>query len=370
MNLFITCPFNVENSLTQELQELGIPARREGRGVSAPATMENVYIINYASRLAIRVLWPLAHFNCYNRDDFYEETKKIVWSEYLSVDQTFAIDANVVDSPNFTNSHFAALVVKDAICDFFREKCGNRPSVNIKTPDIQLSLFIHKNKATISLDTSGPPLFKRGYRTHTIDAPLQETIAAAILRLSNYTPEDIVCDPYCGSGTLLWEAAFMATETPPGFFRKEYGFFKHPLFCKKGWEQIQTKLNSRISPLPALSIFGGDRDLKAIESCRAIKKKTKFPLHFQHSLISNFYSPKTPTLIVTNPPYGHRLKNITDPYEPLYQLLTKHPGEIRAAILSPLETLPPPFAQSKQRAIALVNGGIDIFLHLYPKQSF
>lgn len=364
MHLFITCPPNLEEPLAEELQELGIAARKWPRGVSAPLSMENVYIINYASHLATRVLWPLAHFDCADRTVLYEEAKKIPWTDYLTIDQTFAIDANVTAHPEFSNSHFAGLVVKDAICDVFREKTGQRPSVDIKQPTVQFTLFIYQDKATISVDTSGTPLFKRNYRIGTIEAPLQETLAAAILRLADYTPDDILCDPYCGSGTFLWEAAFMATHTPPGYFRKHYGFFNHPLFRQEEWQAVKNKLDSRITPLKQYSIFGGDRDLKTIELCRAIEKHTKFPVHFQHSLIENFRPLQIPTLVIANPPYGNRLKTSTDPYTALAQFLgTTCQGKARAAVLSPLRFLPPPFGRPDRKPVPLVNGGMDVYLH-------
>lgn len=365
MHLFITCPPNLEEELAIELAELGIKGRVWPRGVSVPLSMENVYIINYASHLATRVLWPLAHFDCPSRDVLYEEAKKIPWQEYLQIDQTFAIDANVHGHPELNNSHFAGLVVKDAICDTFREKTGQRPSVDIRMPQVQFSLFIYENKATISFDTSGTPLFKRNYRIGTIEAPLQETLAASILRLSGYTADDVLCDPFCGSGTFLWEAALMATHTPAAYFRKQFGFFKHPLYKEVEWENVKEKLNSRITPLKPASIFGGDRDLKAIELCRAIQNHVKFQIHFQHALIENFRPLQQPTLVVANPPYGQRLKPTSDPYKSLYNFLDKScQGKSRAAILSPMIVLPPPFARSQKRAIPLINGGKKVFLHL------
>lgn len=365
MHLFITCPPYLEQLLAEELEAMGIPARRWPRGVSAPLTMENVYRINYGSRLATRVLWPLAHFECRSREDLYNEAKKIPWIDYLSLGKTFAIDTNVTNNPAFRNTHFAGLVVKDALCDTFREKTGQRPSVEIYNPTVQIHLFIYENKATISFDTSGTPLFKRGYRASTVEAPLQETLAAAILKLSGYTSGDILCDPMCGSGTFLWEAALMATQTPPGYFRRHFGFTHHPLFREEEWQKIKSELDSRIVPLKPYSIFGGDRDKKAIDACNATLKATKFPLHFQHAHLHNFKPIQQPTLVVTNPPYGTRLQASSDPYTAFAQFLqTTCNGKARAAILSPERRLPPVLGRPSQRPIPLLNGGIDVFLHL------
>jgi putative N6-adenine-specific DNA methylase len=365
MHLFVTCPPNLEQLLTEELQELGMAARRWPRGVSAPLTIENAYVINYGSRFATRVLWPLAHFECRNREDLYNEAKKIPWSNYLTVDKTFAIDSNVTHNPEFRNSHFAGLVVKDAICDTFRELTGKRPSVEVYNPDVQIHVFIFENKATISFDTTGAPLFKRGYRSGAVEAPLQETLAAAILKLSDYTPEDVLCDPFCGSGTFLWEAALMSTHTPPAYFRKNFGFFNHPLYKEEEWTAVKNKLDSRIVPLKPYSIFGGDRDRKAIDLCKATQKNTHIPVHFQHNHVHNFKPLLQPTLVIANPPYGTRIEAPSDPYLALAEFLkTTCHGKARAAILSPHRSLPPAFGRQTKKPIPLLNGGLEIYLHL------
>lgn len=363
MQLFISSPPYLEQLLTEELQELGIAARPLKRGVCAPLSMRNVYIINYASHLAVRVLWPLSSFPCLNREMLYEESKKIPWSDYILSSQTFALDTHLLGKTSFNNSHFAGLVVKDAICDQFREKTGSRPSVQLLNPDVQIDLTIENNQAVLSLDTSGIPLFKRGYRSGNVEAPLQETLAAALLRLSEYNSEDILCDPYCGSGTLLWEAAFLATQTPAGFFRNHYAFFHHPLFSQDEWISVKNQLNSRILSLKPFQIFGGDRDLKAIELCRKIQENTQFPLYFQHTLIQNFRLPQNPSLIVANPPYGRRLKTTVNPYASLEQFLTKTcQKKSRIAVLSPHRYLTE-FNRESVKTYPLMNGGLNIYLH-------
>ncbi len=360
MHLFISCLPYLENLLVEELQQLGISARRFPRGATAPLTMENVYLINYCSRLASRVLWPLAHFDCTNREDLYNEAKKIPWQEYLSLEQTFAIDSNVTGNPEFRNTHFAGLVVKDAICDTFREKTGKRPSIEVYNPEIQFHLFIHGTKATLSLDTSGSPLFKRGYRVGTFEAPLQETLASAILKISRYSPDDVLCDPMCGSGTILWEAALIATQTPSQYYRKHFAFMRHPLYREDEWLAVKSKYDALIQPLKPYSIFGGDLDKRAIASCHAIQKHTQLPIHFQHAHITHFKPLQQPTLVITNPPYGRRLQTSPDTYQALQKFLqnTCH-GKSDASILSPLSHLP--FKCSNP--MPLIHGGLDIFLH-------
>jgi putative N6-adenine-specific DNA methylase len=327
--------------------------------------MDNVYRINLESRLATRVLWPIKLFDCLDRDTLYKEALSIPWDHWMTTSTTFAIDANVTLNEGFKNSHFAGLVVKDAICDYFREKTGQRPTVELRNPTIQLNLFIYRNKATISFDTSGAPLFKRGYRTSTVEAPLQETLAAAILQLAGYRPTDTLCDPYCGSGTFLWEAAMMATHTPPGFFRTSWGFLKHPDFSPATFNTYLETLYAKRSPMRPYSIFGGDRDLKAIEACRATASTTHLPVHFQHSDIRLFRPPQLPTLVVTNPPYGMRMKSNIDPYTALSNFLeTTCQSKAHAAILTPNPRLPIRFPGKLHKPIPLVNGGLDVFLYL------
>jgi len=367
MHLFVSCPPKLESLLTEELTSLNIPARKWPRGVSVPLSMENVYRVNLESRLATRVLWPMKTFSCTSRETLYQEALAIEWEKWLPPASTFAIDANVTGSEAFKNSHFAALVIKDAICDYFREKTGTRPSIDIASPTVQFNFFLYQDRATLSFDTSGPPLFKRGYRASTIDAPLQETLAAAILKLAQYTAHDILCDPFCGSGTLLFEAAMIASSTPPSAFRRAWGFFHHPDFSKDAFDALFPTHCTLIRPY---TLIGGDRDSKAIDACRATQSRTQFPIYFERTDIRLFRPPQMPTLVVTNPPYGVRLKNAEDPYLALAHFLnTTCQGRAAAAVLSPFPHLPRIFKGKMLRPIPLVNGGLDVFLHLIEATS-
>ena len=242
VKIFTTCGPHLEPILEEELHEMGFKETRQGyRGVYLEiGEFSDVYKINYQSRIASRVIYPLDHFKVWDDKTLYKGALKIDWSLYLKVDDTFAIDYSV-DHPSFRNSLYAAQVLKDAICDHFREKEGKRPSVDVANPKVQFHLFIREGWATISLDTSGAPLHKRGYRTEGGDAPLQETLASALLKIAKYNKEEIVFDPCMGSGTFLIEAALMATNTPPGYLRKKWGFFGHPEFSEEKWLQVKKK---------------------------------------------------------------------------------------------------------------------------------
>lgn len=359
--LFITCGSGLELLLIDELKLLGIHARKGFRGVYAPQTMENVYLINYCSRIATRVLWPLSEFPCRDRNQLYAEAKKIDWTRYLNLEKTFAIDANVTH-PNLRNSLFASFVVKDAICDQFRDKCGARPSVDVASPHVQLNLFVQNTKAILSIDTSGAPLYKRGYRQDSVTAPIQESLAAAILALAAYQPDDILCDPFCGSGTFLVEAAMRATNTPAGYFRTSWGFMQLPDFHQETWIQLKVAQDQKRIPLTPGTIFGCDKDAHTLAICRNQLKNTGFPIEVTQGEVKAFQPPKTPTLVVANPPYGKRLASSNQPYRELGEFL-RPLKNTRAAILSPEPSAIPLFGRPVTKKTALSNGGLNVILY-------
>lgn len=362
--LFISCHKGLEPLLKTELEQLGIPDVRLGvQGVFAPQTMECVYKINYGSRLATRVFWPLAHFSCPDRDALYAATKKIVWEEYFTKESTFAIDAVVTPHPMLRNSHFAALVVKDGLCDRLRDQWGSRPSVQINSPDVQLHLFIHQGKATISFDTSGTPLFKRGWRRETGDAPIQESLAAAILMQAGWGADDILCDPFCGSGTILVEAALMATATPPGFFRTSWGFLRMPSFSAAEWEAVKSAADAKRQPLQKGKIFGSDADATTLGRCRQNLRFVGFEkeIELQQQSVESYIPKAHATLIVTNPPYGMRIQRSQHCYEDLLRLTKRL--ESRTFFLVPSDVRLPGFLNpSMKKCMSLLNGGTEVNL--------
>ncbi len=309
-DLFITCPHGFEDLLERELLDLGIPkVFPKFCGVFVPKSIQNVFLVNYESRIATRVLWPISEFSCSGKDELYARCSKIDWSLFLNPKKTIAIDANV-QHPTLTNSLFAALVVKDSICDFFRDKTGIRPSVDTQNPDVQLNLFIQKGVATVYLDTSGAPLHKRGWRTSQTEASLHESLAAALLLLTEYDPsKDILCDPFCGSGTFLIEAAWIATRTPPGFLRKTWGFFNLPEFDMSAWKEWKKTRDERRIPLAKGKIFGSDKSRETTDICRKNLLTAKVPeVEVSFDEVA-YYKPKIkPNFVITNPPYGKRLE--------------------------------------------------------------
>lgn len=308
----------------KELADMGISGLREGyRGVYVDIwDMPTIYKINYASRIATRVLFPLSKFKCRNQNDLYDGISRIDWLPIMQNAKTLAIDSNVHQHPEIRNSLFAAQMAKDAICDQLREETGNRPSVDLHHPDVQLNLYIQQDMAVMSLDTSGAPLHRRGYRMEGGEAPLQETLAAALLYLAGYTKEKVLIDPCCGSGTLLVEAALIATETPPGYLRKKWGFANHPKFNQIEWLKVRNEIDQRRKPMPPKHLFGVDLNKNAVRIARTNLRAAGFH-PFAEVALADFreFTPTiAPNFLITNPPHGVRLEE-ESLLKPLYRAL-------------------------------------------------
>jgi len=295
-----------------ELKELGAKSiKPDYRGFHFEATPEVLYRINYKARMIIRVLAPLITFDCHSDKYLHQTAMKIDWSQFMSVQDTFAINAVTSNTPGLTHSQYAGLKVKDAICDVFREKTGERPSVDVKDPDLGIHLYVRNNRATISIDTSGGSLHKRGYRTARVDAPMAETLAAAIIRLSGWKGERPLIDPMSGSGTLLCEAAMRYCYMPAGYLRTGWGFKHLPDYDSKVWMKVKNEADGFMRPLPADLMIASDIDPVAARATRRNLNrlpgcKNQFecsPRDFRKiEKLEN-------TTIVTNPPYGLRLGN-------------------------------------------------------------
>lgn len=277
------------------------------RGIHFHAEKSALYRINYETRLISRILATLVSFNCHHTDQLYENAKQIRWEDFFSNDQTFAISGTVSDS-SISHSKFAALRLKDAIVDYFREKTGKRPDVNTITPDIRLNLHIRKNQADITIDTSGGALHRRGYREETVAAPMQETVAAAIIHFTGWDGSVPLYDPLCGSGTLLCEALMRFCRIPSGIFRKKFGFESMPDYDRSVWKQIKKEADSKIRELPVGLIAGSDLSGNAVNAA----KINLMGLHYGKNVTIEKRDfrmlPKIEGhVIVTNPPYGIRM---------------------------------------------------------------
>lgn len=299
---------SMEELGANELKEFGVKSINPVyRGVHFKTDLAHIYRINYQSKFISRILAPLRTFDCHSTKYLYSTAATIEWDNILDTNKTFAIFANVSNS-KITHSRYATLVLKDAIVDHFTKKYDSRPNIDTDDPDVVLNLFIHKNKAVISLDTSGKALHKRGYRISKGSAPMQETLAAAIIKLSGWNGKKPLYDPMCGSGTLLSEAMMNYCRIPSGFKRNKFGFENLPDFDQKGWDQVKQNSSRNIRELPRKLIFGSDMSYFAIEDSKQNLKAIPSGENVELKQVDFTQLPAiNDAVIVCNPPYGIRL---------------------------------------------------------------
>lgn len=297
----------LEPVLAKELTGLGANDVQIGRRmVSFTGDKELMYRANFQLHTAIRILKPICHFKALSADDVYEEVKKIDWTSYMSVDKTFAVDS-VVFSEEFRHSKFVSYKVKDAIVDQFREKTGKRPNISVANPDIRLNMHIAEDRCTLSLDSSGESLHRRGYRQESVEAPLNEVLAAGMILMTGWEGETDFIDPMCGSGTLPIEAALIACNMAPGLFRKEFAFEKWADFDKDLFDRIYND-DSQEREFKH-HIYGYDIDIKAVNTARLNVKAAGLTnmITINEGDFKDFTQPENKSIIVTNPPYGERI---------------------------------------------------------------
>ena len=297
----------LEPVLAKELTQLGANNVQIGRRmVSFTGDKEMMYRANFHLHTAIKILKPISHFVARSADDVYEEIKKIDWTTYLDGERTFAVDA-VVFSEEFRHSKFVSYKVKDAIVDQLREKTGKRPNISVSNPDLRLHIHIAEDKCTLCLDSSGESLHRRGYRQESVDAPINEVLAAGIILMTGWQGETDFIDPMCGSGTFLIEAALIARNMAPGLFRKEYAFEKWPDFDADLFDSIYND-DSQEREFHH-HIYGYDIDFKAVNTARMNVKAAGLSdcITINQQDFKDFMQPEEKAIIVTNPPYGERI---------------------------------------------------------------
>ncbi len=358
-----TTMFGLEEVLVTELKNLGAQDVKPGvRNVSFYGDKGFMYKTNMALRTAIRILKPIKTFKVFDEDDLYDGLQKINWENYMNVDSTFAIGA-VVNSKFFTtNSHYISLKSKDAIADYFRHKYHKRPNVDVKHPDVRIHVHIQKDVCTISLDSSGDSLHKRGYRTSTNIAPINEVLAAGLVLLSGYDGHSNFIDPMCGSGTILIEATMIACNIPANINRPEFGFEKWDDYDEDLYYLIQDSLLKKIVN-PQFKIMGFDKApsavRKATENVESANLSEFIGVHhvnFFNSVKEVFGS----TTILFNPPYGERLNiDVEEFYKKIGDTL-KHgyPDSRVWFITSDMEALKYVGLKTSRR-IPMKNGDLD-----------
>lgn len=298
----------LEQVLANEIKALGGQNITLGnRAVFYEGDLKIIYKSNYYLRTALRVLKKIEFFRFKNVDQFYLKCKNIDWNKYFNVEQSFVIHSNVNKSKEFTNSMFASLKAKDAIADHYREKLGKRPNVDTVNPEIVIDLHILDDSCTISLDSSGESLHKRGYRMNQGEAPLNEVLAAGMLKLANWEGKSDFIDPMCGSGTLPIEAAMIAHNIPAGKFRKNYAF--------ENWSDYDQILLDEVKKSNLKKEFNHNIFASDISGSNLLNSKTNArralvfnKINFRVSDFKDLNIDVNNALIMINPPYGERLK--------------------------------------------------------------
>ncbi len=319
---FATVARGLEEIAAKELELLGAKEiKTDFTGVHFQGNKELFYRVNLWSRIIFRVLVPIEEVNSYNATQLYKNVYKIDWSEYLQPHQTFLVNCTG-GNQKLNHTHFTALQIKNAIVDQQRERFNTRSNIDLENPDIIINAHINNNYCTISLDSSGTSLHRRGYRSAMGLAPLKETLAAALLDLANWTPNIPFLDPMCGSGILPIEAALKGLNIAPGLYRNKFSFQNWLDFDQAMYEQIVNEAkNQQLSQLKA-PIFGSDKDRNIIEQAR--NNVTACGLDHEIKLtqvqLKNIEAPTPEGIIICNPPYGKRIGN-SEELGALYKLL-------------------------------------------------
>jgi putative N6-adenine-specific DNA methylase len=366
---FAPCPRGLEALLADEAAALGAAHIAPAPGGAAfSGDLALAYRMNLESRIATRILWRQIEAPYKNEDDIYRLARGIAWEKRFSPGRTFKVDATAVKSP-LKSLNFATLRVKDALCDRFREKAGERPSVQVRDPDVRVHLFLSADLAAIYLDTSGAPLWQRGMRHANVPAPLKENLAAGILKLSGWQPGTPLLDPMCGGGTFLLEAASIALRRAPGLERPAFGFEKLLGFDPALWQQLRNEAFTRIAEPAFLDLWGSDIDPAAVRATRRNLEQSglaKTARIAEQDARQTAAPCREPGIWIANPPYGERLGE-ADELPALYEALgstLKHGFAGWTAFFISADTrLPRAMRLKPKHKTPLWNGALDCRLY-------
>jgi putative N6-adenine-specific DNA methylase len=366
---FATCPRGLEPVLAAELRQLQAEKiRAVGGGVEFSGDFFLCYRANLESRIASRVLWQLATDDYRNEDDIYRTAFALPWTDWFEPAHTIRVDVSATKSP-LTSVNFVTLKIKDAVCDKIRRLSGRRPSVNTREPDIPIQGHLTDRDFTLYLDTTGEPLFKRGMRMATGEAPLRENLAAGILRLAGWVPGTPLLDPMCGSGTILLEAAHMAIDIAPGLGR-HFAFEKFKNFDGRRWRELLQRSVSQQNPKISQAIYGSDLSGDVLKAARAnlMAAGVEKIVSLKRANVLEIAAPAKEGIIVTNPPYGVRLgeqQTLAEFYPKLGDVLKKRFSGWRAYLLSADMRLPKLIRLAASKRTPLFNGALECRLFEY-----
>jgi putative N6-adenine-specific DNA methylase len=369
-SFFATAPRGLEPLLLKEILSLeGRDARAVPGGVLFAGDWTTCYRVNFWSRIASRVLWRIASFDYRSEQDIYAAVKALDWLRYFKVERTLRVNVSAQKSP-LKSLEFATLRIKDAVCDRFRDQLGRRPDVDRAAPDVRIHAFLEGTRATLYLDTSGEPLFKRGWRHGVADAPLRENLAAGIIMLTGWRPDEPLLDPMCGGGTLLVEAAAMARGRAPGA-RRSFGFEKLSVFDSSLWEEVRREEGQK---QPNLHLFGSDTDPKALNAARRNLAEAGIErwVQLERSDILERAAPAPAGVMVANPPYGERLGSADELaafYPQLGDALKRNFAGWRCYFFTADLRLPKLIRLQPSRRTPLFNGALECRLYEFEMVS-
>ena len=368
---FAPCPRGLEAPLAAELGALGangiVPA--DG-GVAFAGDLALACRANLESRLASRILWQVGTGSYGDENDLYALVHALPWQRLFKAERTLRVDLTATRSP-LTSLEFATLRVKDAVCDRFRAEGGVRPSIDKRAPDVRVNAYLTDATATIYIDTSGEPLFKRGYRRDTDEAPLRENLAAGLLALAEWTPATAFLDPMCGSGTIAVEAALIAADRAPGLART-FGFQKLAWFDGPAWQRQKQAARDRIKAAPAApSIFASDIEAAAVAKCQANLAAAGIApfVAVECADVLTRTAPAPSGILVANPPYGERLGDaakLAQFYPRLGDALKRHFAGWNAHFLTADLRLAKMIGLKPARRTPLFNGPLECRLFAIP----
>jgi putative N6-adenine-specific DNA methylase len=366
---FATCPRGLELLLADELRQLdAAKIHAVSGGVHFAGDFFLCYRVNLESRIASRVLWQVASGAYRNEDDIYRAAYALPWTDWFDAAHTIRVDISATRSP-LTSLNFVTLKIKDAVCDKIRRLSGRRPSVDTREPDVPILSYLTDRDFALHLDTTGEPLFKRGQRMATGEAPLRENLAAGIVRLSGWVPGIPLLDPMCGSGTILLEAAFIALDIAPGLGRR-FAFEKLKNFDAQRWRELLQGGAARKKTKAPLAIYGSDRSGDALKAARVNLTAAGLEkvVSLKRADVLEIFAPAKEGIIVTNPPYGVRLgeqQALAEFYPKLGDRLKSHFCGWRAYLLSADMRLPKLIRLAASKRTPLFNGALECRLFEY-----
>jgi len=308
LQYFASCPRGLESILSDELESLGaVEIKIVDGGVKFESTTEIMYRANLTSRIATRILCRVANGNYKTEDDLYNAALNVKWSNLFNVSHGIKVSTTGVKCP-LKSLDFMTLRIKDAVCDQFRSQVNARPNVDIRDPDIRIHLYLEADYFDLYIDTSGQPLYQRGFRKSSVEAPIRENLAAGILALSGWKPGDTLLDPMCGSGTFLIEAAMIALNKAPGL-KRNFGFEHWKDFDSVLFKNIKSEYQAQIKPLVFSHIYGSDEDLRAIRVTKGNLEEAglKTAVELSRKSFNDIVAPAKEGVLITNPPYGVRI---------------------------------------------------------------